>query len=74
MSEKPFSVIVEAEIKEDRMEEFLAMIEKNAIKSRQEPGCIRFGALLLEEWTEKYRIISHAYELVCNSHFSTLTF
>jgi hypothetical protein len=43
MSDKPFSVIVEAEIKEDRMEEFMTMIENNANKSRQEPGCIRFG-------------------------------
>ena len=42
-ADKPFSVIVEAEIKEDRMEEFLKMIENNANKSRQEPGCIRFG-------------------------------
>ena len=45
MSSKPFSVIVEAEIKEDRMEEFLKMIENNALKSREEPGCIRFGTL-----------------------------
>jgi hypothetical protein len=47
-SEKPFSVVVEAEIKEDRMDEFLKMIENNAIKSRQEPGCIRFGAYCSE--------------------------
>mmetsp|Transcript_1452 Transcript_1452/g.2264 ORF Transcript_1452/g.2264 Transcript_1452/m.2264 type:complete len:144 (-) Transcript_1452:105-536(-) len=45
MSEKPFSVIVEAEIKEDRMDEFMTMIENNAKKSRQEPGCIRFDVL-----------------------------
>lgn len=45
-AEKPFSVIVEAEIKEDRMEEFKAMIESNAKKSRQEPGCIRFGEIV----------------------------
>ena len=43
MSSKPFSVMVEAEIKEDRMEEFMKMIENNALKSREEPGCIRFG-------------------------------
>jgi hypothetical protein len=43
MTEKPFSIIVEAEIKEDRMDEFLTMIENNAKKSREEPGCIRFG-------------------------------
>jgi hypothetical protein len=39
----PICILVEAEIKEDRMEEFLGMIEKNAIGSRAEPGCIRFG-------------------------------
>jgi hypothetical protein len=39
----PICILVEAEVKEDRMEEFLGMIEKNAIGSRAEPGCIRFG-------------------------------
>ena len=39
----PICILVEAAIKEDRMEEFLGMIEKNAIGSRAEPGCIRFG-------------------------------
>lgn len=39
----PICIVVEAEIKEDRMDEFLDMIEKNAIGSRAEPGCIRFG-------------------------------
>jgi len=43
MSAKPFAVVVEAEIQPDRMEEFLAMIETNAINSRKEPGCLRFG-------------------------------
>eukprot|EP00984_Skeletonema_dohrnii_P017133 scaffold7732_cov150-Skeletonema_dohrnii-CCMP3373.AAC.3 len=36
-------IVVEAEIKEDRMDEFLDMIEKNAVGYRAEPGCIRFG-------------------------------
>lgn len=39
----PICIVVEAEIKEDRMEDFLDMIEKNAKGSRAEPGCIRFG-------------------------------
>ena len=39
----PICIVVEAEIKEDRMDDFLAMIEANAIGSRKEPGCIRFG-------------------------------
>lgn len=40
---KPFSVIVEAEIKPDRMDDFMSMIKTNAENSRKEPGCIRFG-------------------------------
>lgn len=42
----PICIVVEAEIKEDRMDDFLDMIEKNAVGSRAEPGCIRFGTLL----------------------------
>jgi quinol monooxygenase YgiN len=40
---KPFAIIVEAEIKPDRMDEFMTMIKNNAENSRKEPGCIRFG-------------------------------
>lgn len=29
------------------MDDFLSMIEKNAVGSREEPGCIRFGMLIL---------------------------
>ncbi|KAG7346917.1 autoinducer-2 modifying protein LsrG [Nitzschia inconspicua] len=54
MSEKPFSVIVEAEIKEDRMDEFMTMIENNANKSRQEPGCIRFDVLQDQSQKNKF--------------------
>lgn len=43
LAAKPFSVVVHAEIKSDRMDEFLELIEANAIASRQEPGCLRFG-------------------------------
>ena len=43
----PICIVVEAEIKEDRMEDFLDMIERNAKGSRAEPGCIRFGELKL---------------------------
>lgn len=41
----PFSVVVQAEIQPDRMEEFLKMIETNAQESRKEPGCLRFDVL-----------------------------
>jgi len=40
---KPFVIIVEAEIKPDRIEEFLDIIEKDAVGSRAEPGCLCFG-------------------------------
>lgn len=43
----PICIVVEAEIKEDRMDDFLSMIEKNAVGSREEPGCIRFGMLIV---------------------------
>jgi autoinducer 2-degrading protein len=42
---KPFSIIVEAEIKADRMDEFMTMIKTNAEESRKESGCIRFDVL-----------------------------
>lgn len=42
-SSKPFAVVVQAEVKPDRMDEFLEMIKNNAENSRKEPGCIRFG-------------------------------
>ncbi|KAL7483455.1 hypothetical protein ACHAW6_009125 [Cyclotella cf. meneghiniana] len=50
----PICILVEAEIKEDRMEEFLEMIEKNAVASRQEPGCIRFDVLQSEDAPNKF--------------------
>ena len=40
---KPISIIVEADIKPERMDEFLDLIQKNAEGSRKEPGCQRFG-------------------------------
>ena len=40
---KPFAVVVQAEIKPERMDEFLDMIKNNAENSRKEPGCVRFG-------------------------------
>lgn len=51
---KPFSVIVEAEIKPDRMDEFMTMIQKNAEASRKEPGCIRFDVLRAQDNENKF--------------------
>merc|ERR1719253_834943 len=50
----PICIVVEAEIKEDRMSDFLDMIEKNAIGSRAEPGCIRFDVLQAEDAPNKF--------------------
>lgn len=46
LKSKPFVVCVEAEIKPDRMDDFLDIIEKDAIGSRAEEGCLRFGKAL----------------------------
>lgn len=43
LSSKPFAIVVDAEIVPDRRDEFLDIIEKDAVGSRAEPGCIRFG-------------------------------
>jgi (4S)-4-hydroxy-5-phosphonooxypentane-2,3-dione isomerase len=43
--DRPFGIMVQAEIEPDRLGEFMIMIEQNAIKSRQEPGCMRFDVL-----------------------------
>lgn len=43
LSSKPFAIVVDAEIVPDRRDEFLDLIEKDAVGSRAEPGCIRFG-------------------------------
>lgn len=54
LSAMPICIVVEAEIKEDRMDDFLDMIEKNAIGSRAEPGCIRFDVLQAEDASNKF--------------------
>ena len=48
---KPISIIVEADIKPERMDEFLELIQKNAEGSRKEPGCQRFGELIVKPMT-----------------------
>lgn len=41
----PFAIIVQAEIQSDRLDEFLTLIETNAVESRKEPGCLRFDVV-----------------------------
>merc|ERR1712157_518591 len=48
------AVVVEAEIKEDRMDEFLKMVENNAVNSRKEEGNIRFDVLKVKDTTNKF--------------------
>eukprot|EP00558_Chaetoceros_sp_UNC1202_P006539 CAMPEP_0197247408 /NCGR_PEP_ID=MMETSP1429-20130617/29175_1 /TAXON_ID=49237 /ORGANISM="Chaetoceros sp., Strain UNC1202" /LENGTH=150 /DNA_ID=CAMNT_0042708313 /DNA_START=21 /DNA_END=473 /DNA_ORIENTATION=+ len=42
---KPFSIVVDAKIEPARREEFLDLIEKDAVGSRAEAGCLRFDVL-----------------------------
>ena len=46
LASKPFAIVVDAEIQPDRIDEFLDLIEKDAVGSRAEPGCLRFGKKL----------------------------
>lgn len=48
------AIVVDAEIKEDRMEEFLDIIEKDAVGSRAEPGCLRFDVLQSQEQSNRF--------------------
>jgi autoinducer 2-degrading protein len=41
----PVCLVVAVEIKEDRLDEFLKVIEADAVGSRGEPGCLRFDVL-----------------------------
>ena len=54
---KPFAVVVQAEIKPDRMDEFLEMIKNNAENSRKEPGCIRFDVLRSQDDPNKFTFV-----------------
>mmetsp|Transcript_21297 Transcript_21297/g.43690 ORF Transcript_21297/g.43690 Transcript_21297/m.43690 type:complete len:153 (+) Transcript_21297:909-1367(+) len=54
MSGKPISIIVEADIKPERLDEFLELIQKNAEGSRKEPGCQRFDVLRSQDDPNKF--------------------
>jgi quinol monooxygenase YgiN len=51
---KPFAVIVQAEIQPDRLEEFLSLIETNAVETRKEPKCLRFDVVQSQEAKNKF--------------------
>ena len=42
---RPISLFVTVRVKEDRLDEFLPVIEHDAVESRKEPGCMRFDVL-----------------------------
>jgi hypothetical protein len=41
------ALVVDVTVKEGSINQFLDVIEKDALGARQEPGCLRFGALLV---------------------------
>lgn len=45
MSSLPVAVVVNVEVQSDRLEEFVKLIENNAVNARTEPGCLRFDVL-----------------------------
>mmetsp|Transcript_8066 Transcript_8066/g.14138 ORF Transcript_8066/g.14138 Transcript_8066/m.14138 type:complete len:100 (-) Transcript_8066:65-364(-) len=47
-------LVVEATVKEDRMEEFLQLIEADAIGARNEPGCLRFDVVQAQDDPNKF--------------------
>lgn len=56
LNAKPFAVIVQAEIQAERIDEFVKLIEENAVNTRKEPGCLRFGKLLSREICVRVRV------------------
>eukprot|EP00588_Corethron_pennatum_P000904 CAMPEP_0194283162 /NCGR_PEP_ID=MMETSP0169-20130528/24772_1 /TAXON_ID=218684 /ORGANISM="Corethron pennatum, Strain L29A3" /LENGTH=152 /DNA_ID=CAMNT_0039028701 /DNA_START=75 /DNA_END=533 /DNA_ORIENTATION=- len=50
----PFCIVVEAEIVPERVDEFLGLIEKDAVGSRAEPGCLRFDVLRSHDDPHKF--------------------
>lgn len=60
----PFAIVVQAEIVPERLDEFLQLIEHNAIQSRQEPECIRFDVIRSQEQNNLFFF----YEIYTNNH------
>lgn len=60
----PFAIVVQAEIVPDRLDEFLQLIEHNAIQSRLEPECLRFDVIQSQEQSNVFFF----YEIYKNNH------
>ena len=62
--EPPLAIVVQAEIVPERLDEFLALIEHNAIQSRLEPECLRFDVIQSQDQPN----IFFFYEIYANNH------
>ncbi|KAL9189413.1 hypothetical protein ACHAXT_009088 [Thalassiosira profunda] len=47
-------LVVYASVKEERMNEFLRLIEADAVGSRSEPGCLRFDVVQTQDDPSKF--------------------
>mmetsp|Transcript_443 Transcript_443/g.983 ORF Transcript_443/g.983 Transcript_443/m.983 type:complete len:100 (-) Transcript_443:226-525(-) len=47
-------LVVEAIVKEDKMDHFLQLIEADAVASRNEPGCLRFDVVQAQDDPNKF--------------------
>jgi quinol monooxygenase YgiN len=61
---QPFAILVQTEIVPERLNEFIKLIENNAIQSRKEPQCIRFDIIQSQEHTNQFFF----YEIYQNNH------
>ena len=52
--EKPFAVVVQAVIQPDRIDEFLKVIEADAVESRKEQGCLCFDVVRSQDQVNKF--------------------
>uniref|UniRef100_A0A7S3PQ85 ABM domain-containing protein n=1 Tax=Aplanochytrium stocchinoi TaxID=215587 RepID=A0A7S3PQ85_9STRA len=57
----PICVLVQVEIKPDMVDEFLSVIEQDAVESRKEPGCLSFDVLQDTEKENKF-VFYEAYK------------
>jgi quinol monooxygenase YgiN len=60
----PFAIVVQAEIVPERLDEFMKLIEHNAIQSRLEPECLRFDVIRSQGQNNLFFF----YEIYTNNH------
>lgn len=73
VAEPPIAIVVDAEIEPSRVEEFIKIIEADALGSRNEPGCLRFDVLRASEtrffFYEAYKDLAAIDEHKAQPHF-----